>query len=246
LSETSIKELPLLTEMVTRLRDAADARLLSVILYGPAAHGDYRPGITKLHLMVVLQELDLATLAAVGVPVRWWLKRPHPMPRFFSPAHIEESADVFPIEFLDMRAHNILLCGRDLLADLVVQRDHLRLQCEREMREKMMRLCEAYIESEGRERMLRRLIASSYPTFTRIFRGCLFLSRNQVPQKAADVVAAFCELTGVEVRPFEAAARVAGGHRVDKMEELFQSYYAALNQSVRAVDSFQSKTEGLP
>jgi hypothetical protein len=156
---------------------------------------------------------------------------------------LEESADVFPIEFLDMRSHHILLMGRDLLAGLIVRRDHLRLQCERELREKMMRLCEAYIAAAGRERLLRRLVAESYPTFARIFRGCLLLSNGQVPRRDSEVVAAFCQFIGVAPAPFEAAARITAGERRECSAELFASYYAALTQAVRAVDLFESKPE---
>ena len=77
------------------------------------------------------------------------------MPRFFTTELMNQSSDVFPIEFLDIRTTHVILHGTDPLADLEIRRDHLRLQCERELREKLMRLREGYVEAHGRDRDFR-------------------------------------------------------------------------------------------
>lgn len=229
---------PLVVDMVTRLRDSAGETLVSVVVYGPAAHGDYQEGDGNLHLLIVLRDLSLASIEAVGQPVRWWLKKGQAMPRFFSPEFIAEAADVFPMEFLDIRAHHHLVHGIDALQDLVVRKDHLRDQCERELREKMMRLQEAYIESSARSRTLLSLMNESYPAFVAVFRGCLALVNRPIPARDVDVVRAFCEHAALDLKPFDEIDKLNNGAKTAAdPHALFASYYQELEKAIVALNS---------
>src|SRR5690606_11223773 len=114
-------------------------------------------------------------------PIRWWLKQKQPWPRLFTRALIADSLDVYPIEFLDISDHHRLLYGDDPFGEVVVDLDRLRLQCERELREKLMRLREGFIECSRAPRKLEALLAESYASFEPIWRGCLHLLGRPVP-----------------------------------------------------------------
>jgi hypothetical protein len=235
----NIREHPLLNDMVSRLASAAGDRLVAVVLYGAAAHGDLYED-AELNLMVVLSDLSPDTLAALHGPVTRWLGKKQPMPRFFSPAFIADATDVFPIEFLDIANHHIVLHGTDPLAGLEVPTDHLRLQCERELREKMMRLHEAYIEARGSKKAMRALLGDSFVSFVGVFRGCLRLHGDPVPLHDADVVAAFCRLADLDQTPFEAIFRLKSGGDPGDPEALFRSYHRQLERAVDSVDRVES------
>jgi hypothetical protein len=167
------------------------------------------------------------------------------MPRLMSPRMLREATDVFPIELLTIRAHHLVLFGADAVSDLDVDRDHLRMQCERELREKLMRVQEAYIEADGRDRALTRLLTESYLAFTQVFRGCLRLSTDDVPQHNIDVAREFCRRAGLDPAPFEdIEGLAAGGGTRTGAEELFDAYYAELMKAVRAVDRFGTQNGG--
>lgn len=213
-----------------------------MVVYGPAAHGDLYRDSRDLHVLVVLRDLELATLEPIGEPIRRWLKSGHPMPRLFSPGLIADATDVFPMEFLEIRAHRIVLSGSDPFAELEVTREHLRVQCERELREKLMRVREAYLQAGGKEKLVRQLLADSYVAFAEIFRGCLFLVDEAPPRHNRDVVAAFCRRVEIDPAPFLAVEALlqsrgsAGG-----IGDLFSQYYGALSAAVHAVDRFVAK-----
>ena len=230
----------ILDRMVQRLVVAAGTELESVVLYGPAARGDAHPG-KHYHLIVVVAELSATSLALLSAPIRWWLDRRQPMPRLFSPAFIAASADVFPMELLDIAQHREVLHGRDPFADLVVDTSHLRLQCERELREKMMRLCEGYAEAFDRRRELEQLLVTSYIDFADVFRGCLYLRGESPPARSAEVVTRFCERAGIDPEPFRAVERLARGERLDPAA-LFARYHAELSRAIAAVDRFRRFT----
>jgi predicted nucleotidyltransferase len=228
---------PRLDRMLHELREGLGERLSSVVLYGSAARGDYHERTSDLNLLLVLSDVSPATLELLGRAVAHWERQGQPVPRLFTPELIADSADVFPIEFLDIGRERIVLHGADPFATLEVHPQHLRLQCERELREKMMRLREGYVEVQARPRQLERLLTDSYTTFLALFRGCLRLLGPDVPLHNDDVAAAFCERTGLDRKPFEEVGRLKRGEAAaGDLRELFARYYGELTRAVALVN----------
>jgi predicted nucleotidyltransferase len=237
-------ENPVLREMVDNLKEALGDRLLSVVLYGSAARGDFQKATSDFNLLVVLDDLEPATLDALSPVVSRWVSRSQPFPRFFSAELIRNSTDVFPIEFLEIRTHHVILYGPDPLEDIVVRTDHLRLWCERELREKMMRLREAYMESKGKPRAVKRLLIESYSIFLAIFRGCLHLLGGDIPAHNENVVEAFCARADLDQAPFDTILRLRSGEKLDiDPPALFVKYYGELTKAVERVDRFVIQKE---
>jgi hypothetical protein len=194
-------------------------------------------GPDEAHLIVVAQELEPATLRALAGPCRWWLDHAGVWPRLLTPQLIRNSLDVFPIEMLELSQRRRVLHGRDPFVDLVVSPAALRVQCERELREKLMRLREAYVEHHG-ARALRGLLAASLATFTRIFRACLVLLGEQPPIADRDVLAAFCTKLDLDAGAFQA---VALGN-----DKAFDAYYRVLMAAEERIDRLVIGTKEKP
>jgi hypothetical protein len=217
-------------EMVARLSSALGEDLLSVVVYGPAAHEDSYPQRTGEHVLIVARDLEAAALRRLASPVQWWLKKGEPWPRLFSPELLHASIDVFPIEQVDLASHRRVVFGEDPIAHVQIDRALLRLQCERELREKLMRLREGYVEAAGRtaeKLMLRELLVVSYTSFVRIFRGCLYLLGTAIPRRDSDVVQELCIRLDLAAAPFEAVEQVVRGDGGDVVAT-FGRYYEAL------------------
>ncbi len=235
------KSHPDLQALLGGLKDALGPRLRSVVLYGSAARGDYHHGRSDLNLILVLESLDPGTLEALARPVRRFVRRGHPVPRLFSPALIAESADTFPIELLDIRASRLVVHGEDPFAGVTIDRGCLRLQCEREMDEKMMRLREGYVLGHDDARALRRLLSDSYPAFAALFRGGLHLLGRPIPSSNRDVVAAFCEAAALERGPFEEVARLRRGEKpAQDLRTIYAQYDEQLTRAARVVDRLKT------
>jgi predicted nucleotidyltransferase len=232
---------PVLRTMVESLVRALGVHLQSVVLYGSAARGDFIRKASDLNLIVVVEPLDPATLEAVAPCFRRFTKAGHPVPRLFSPGLIKASADSFPIEFLEIRSSGLVLSGADLFAGVPVRREFLRLQCERELKEKLMRLREGYLLCHDNPRELRRLLAESYPAFAALFRGGLHLMGRQVPSSSAAVMAAYCEAAGLDGAPFDEVARLRQGHdATGDPKKIFADYHDRLTRAARHVDDLDT------
>lgn len=244
MSEQATVSHPDLDVLLDQLRQALGEGLRSVVLYGSAARGDWERATSDLNLILVLETLDPPALEALSPALTRWERRRHPLPRLFTPAIIADSVDVFPIEFLDLRADRRVLYGEDVFASVEVHTDHLRIQCERELREKVMRLREGYVETHAHPRRLRRLLTDSYTTFVALFRGCLYLHGDRVPARNEEVVAAFCAGAGLDEAAFADVARLKHGETVAPDEKaVFARYYGALTRAVARVDRFAADAE---
>jgi len=90
--------------------------------------------------------------------------------------YIESSLDTFPIEFLNFKTSYRLITGEDVLKDLTFEKKFVRLQCERELKGKLLQLRENFLETEGKKKNIEALIRLSLPTFFSIFQAVLFLN----------------------------------------------------------------------
>lgn len=234
----------LVSEMASRTSRALGERLKSIVLYGPAAHGDAYREIEQLNLMLVLADLEPQTLRLLGDPVHFWLKRAQPWPRLFTMELIRDSLDVFPIEFLDITRHHRVVFGPDPLAEFVPNPAHLRIQCERELREKLMRLREGYVESRGSTRLLRKLLSASFASFAPVWRGCLHLLGVSVPLHDTEVAEGLCRKLRLEFAPFAEVARIATGTSRADVEEAFAHYDRELHRLISEIDRWTHDREG--
>lgn len=167
--------------------------LLSIILYGSGASGDYVPKRSDLNFLIALTEEGINTLDVSFKVVSKWRKRNVSPPLFLTKSYITSSLDTFPIEFLNMKMNHILVFGEDVLANLSFEKGDLRVQCERELKAKLLHLRKGYLETSQRAVNMRLLIAHSIPAFIAIFRALLYLKDIEVPAKREETVSRVCE-----------------------------------------------------
>lgn len=232
-----------LKNMVARLRKAQGARLVSVVLYGPRARGETVPDLGHLNLLIVTGDLEPSTLEALGPAVRWWLSKGQPWPRIFTQSLIRDSLDVYPVEFLDISHHHQILHGADPLAGIEVDTRHLRHQCERELREKMMRLREGYVECSGASRALHQLLVASHTSLAPLWHACLHLLGDQAPARD-DVTRCLCEQLQLEGDALQDVASLATGERTRDPAALFSRYLGQLDAIVARIDRLTIHSQG--
>lgn len=198
-------------EFTRRLASTYGDQLVSAVLYGSAARGDYREGVSDLNLLVILRATDAASLRSGSQLAREWASGGNPPPLVLSESEWRASADVFPIEYGDMRDAHILLHGADPFAGVGIRWRDLRLQCEHELKSKQIRLREHYLLVADDAEGLGRLLVQSFPTFLTLFRAGLRLARQEVPRAPDQVIGAIAALAEFDPEPFLAVHRARGG-----------------------------------
>jgi predicted nucleotidyltransferase len=168
------------------LRKTYGDDLVSVILYGSAASGDFIEKHSNINLLVVLSDTGLAELSKIAAPSRRRIFRAI-TPVFFTEAYIQESADVFPIEFLDMKDNYSVLYGKDVLKTLSIDKRNLRFQCEQELKSKLITIKRQYLTTSNRKE-IERLLFKSFTSAIHILRNLLRLKGIEPPYIKEQVV----------------------------------------------------------
>ncbi len=161
---------------VADLREIWGEALDAVILYGSAVRDDYRPGQSDLNFLVLVKELAPEQLIAAGKYWKRWRKQNISLPLFMRPEMITTALDSYPLEFMAMKAAYKISFGSDPLAEIEFAREDVRLQCERELRGKILHLRAGLVDSEGKKDRMAALIRQSLPAMLAIFQGLLFLA----------------------------------------------------------------------
>jgi hypothetical protein len=176
-----------LQEFIQNVQGLYGGDLVAVFLYGSAAAGEHVPGRSDINIVVVLRQLTPALLRNAASHLRRWQRQGLATPLFFDPESLHDSLDVFPIEFLDMQERHRTLLGPDLFASLHIARHNLRLQCEQELRGKLMKLRQSYVESAHAPADLERVLVAAASSIVVLARTLLRLGGGD-PGGGADAV----------------------------------------------------------
>ncbi len=217
--------------------------LVSIVLYGSGADADYQPGKSDLNFMVTVSEQGIEALDRAFGAVKKWRKRRVAVPLFLTEEYLETSLDVYPIEYLGFRDRYVLVYGRDVLKDLVFDKKSLRLQCEREIKGKLLLLRHAFLDSEGKGRALREVAGRSLTALMAIFNGLLYLKSETVPAGKREKARAVCKVFELDYAVFEKLFDV--NEKKMKlppleMKELFKAYLKAVRSLARRVDRMEN------
>lgn len=254
-----------LKELVSRLQRACGAELLSVVVYGSAARNDFHEQFSDVNVLIVLQRLTPATLAALSEVLRWWSReeklRP---PLVMTIEELRESADVFAIELFDMKRSHQTLFGADVVAEIDVPMNLHRVEVEHELRTTLLRLRHHFLLGSDNEDELRAVLAKSLTSVVTLIRHALLAAGHDVAHDKTQVVNKAGEVFGIETQPLHAVLALRDNNRqpadlhptspktgaagAPDLRELYHAYMAAIQKVAHELDvrSPKRKLQKLP
>ena len=229
-----------LKELVQRLTSTAGNNLLSVILHGSAATGDFHPEFSDLNILCLVSELSPAAMRALAPALNWWSAQKHPAPLFFTRSELQAAADVFPIEMLDIEEQHRVLHGEDPFPQFHVSMELHRIELEHELRSKLLLLRQHYMTVAGDPARVRHLLLNSVTNFLALFRHALIALGQSAPQSKLEAARKLAAKAGFDPSPFERLLQVR--ERKLKPEELdldqtLAAYLAAIEKAIQAVNA---------
>ncbi len=229
-------------EIVEDLKGIYGEGLQSIILYGSGARGEYVAGKSDINFLVVLDEKAVGDLERAQPLIPKWKKRAVAVPLIMTKTFIGSSIDVYPVEFLNMKRHYQVVHGEDVLKDLVFDGKALRLQCERELKGKLLLLRTGFLDTAGKAEDLRRLMAGSITAFLSVFGALLLVRGREIPKERRDIVPAVAESYGLDPAPFLRCIDMREGKKdlsLGDLKTIFQSYTAEIQKLIKAVDGLE-------
>jgi hypothetical protein len=183
----------------------------SISVYGSATGPDFIRGKSNVNLAIVVADLGQDVLTSMLEIVKWGAKKRIVPPLLLTADYIATSLDVFPIEFEEIKAGQALLMGDDHFSSIEVTPDHLRLECESQLKSAVLRTRQAYLEVGLARRGAEKVLHASLTSLIPVFRAMLRLKGAEVPRAKLDVVKSVGEAFGVDTGPFAAILKDKAG-----------------------------------
>lgn len=234
-----------LTEFVNRLKEFAATNLECVILFGSAARGDFRPGLSDLNVACILQSLTVEELGRIADVVKWWcVEQREPAPLFFPRAELREAADVFAIEILDMKQGRRMLYGKDVVAEIEVPMNLHRVQIEHDLRTTVLKLRQHYLRAPGNSKELAPILRKSFSGVLTLLRHTVIAFGEEPPAAGHDIIARAAALTGSNASAFDALLTLREtGEFHGEIIPVYGAYLKALEKICGALDKHLPKKE---
>ncbi len=151
---------------------------------------------------------------------------------------LRRSTDVFPIKFLAMQRRHYILYGSDVLSDLQISREHLRLRCEQEIKNLMLRLHQFYLRWADYPEQIENTLNRAVPAFVRALGVAVELKTETIPQTNDSIVEAAEEL-GLNTEPIRHSLALKRGESklgADELKQLYGSFMQSVHKAAELVD----------
>ncbi len=210
-------------DFVETLDHSLGSNMISVVLYGGLVKSKSVKDSDSINLMVIVREISTQILDQVAEPYLMSRRNDQIQLLTLSKEDLLTSTDVFPIKFLDMQQDYKILRGDDLVAELEITRAHLRLRCEQEMKNLMLRLRQTYLAQSQRPKALSGTMVKAYAAFISAADVLCELTTNQVFRSNEEVLNATEEM-GLDIAPFRRIQALRQGQVFENPDEQKQVY----------------------
>lgn len=236
--EAAVKLRPFLDEVLAGFRQD----IHSIHVTGTAVTDDFNEKVSDVNSIFVLKEMNLKFLEILAPLGKKYGKQKVAAPLIMVPGYIQSSLDVFPIEFLNFKRIHATVYGEDILKDLVIDRMDLRIQCERELKSKLIWLRQGYLSSQGDKKLLKEGFVGSISGIIPLFRGIIMLFGKEPPVLQNDVIEDLGKETGVNTGVFSQVLNEKHGKiklAPEEVNSVFLEYYAATEKLGEIVDEIK-------
>ena len=220
---------PFQDEVLKRYKD----QIHSITITGSALTDDFDPEKSDVNSVFVLHAMDLEFLESLAPLGKTYGKKRIASPLIMTPEYIQNSLDVFPMEFLNIRLVHETILGEDLFQNLVIDKSDLRLQCERELKVRLIGLRQGYLSSSGDAKILTDLFINTIAGYIPLFRGIILILGKEPPIRNEDVLTVLAEVSGVDTQVFKTVLK----HKKQKtkmiikqLNAIFKDYYVAMEK----------------
>ena len=175
-------------DFVSTLKADIGDDLVSAVLYGGLVKNDLIKETDRVKIMLVLKDVTVTHLDKISDALLATKSARQVQLLTLTVSDLKTSTDVFPIKFLDMQQDYEVLAGEDLVEGLEVARDHLRIRCEQEIKNLMLRLRAMYMQSRKNNEALQKTLLKAYYSFLQSGDALAELKTGKVYRKENEVL----------------------------------------------------------
>ncbi len=230
-------------ELAARLQTNQRGNLVSIIVYGSATADPGKHKKADYQVLIVMKRLSAGDLRQARKVISWWTAEGYSIPVFFTVEEVDDSLDVYPIEFRHMKRTYQVIYGEDLIAGKEISNSALRWQIEHELRGKLLRLRSLYLPASLSTTETAKLMTESVVTFVRFLRPVLEILGEEPPLNRMKTIRRIGERLNIDTSPVARVLQLRyEPNDMPKImdieaQDLFASYLDCLDRVIDAVDN---------
>ena len=219
--------------------------LVSVIKYGSTVGLDPGQPVSReqnLRVLIVVEQMDADLWNRASSAFDQIKGRANLFPMLMTVGNLHSSTDVFPITFLEMQRNYEVLHGKDVLQDLEIQKAHLRLRCEQELKNLHLRMQSTCLMHHATPRRLKNALTRNYESFLRAIGGAVCLTGGSVVGNEEALIETAIESFQLDRDTLaEVASAVAsdGQHDAEWIRALYISMMSVVQAAADHIDQMQ-------
>ena len=215
------------------LNQELGSNMLSLTLVGSAVTDDFVSGKSDINSVLVVNNVDeqfLSVLAAMGPQMGRKRLR---APLLMTPSYIERSCDVFAVEWLDFQKFHQTVHGADPFESLTFQKEHVRLQCEKQLKSILIQIRQGYISSAEKKDILAAVLTSAAKELLPYLRAMLWLEDVERLGNCQDTFEQIKTRFSVDMQPL----KTAFAFRYEKLRKDSEQIKLLFTQAYKVIES---------
>ncbi|OGM02565.1 MAG: hypothetical protein A2008_09470 [Candidatus Wallbacteria bacterium GWC2_49_35] len=241
----SLKRSGEFTEKLVNFIGAVDAIMKEddfrcLVLYGNILNDGFREGVSTAELLIIPSEAGIGLLEKLHVPLQTAAAELKMVPLIMTFEEILLSADVFPVKFLEIKNNYIVLAGEDLLADLVIPDENIRLHCEQELRNFSLKLRNDFITMFPDEFNMYNALIKYIPELLSTIRLFIEYKSGRKLSKISEVMLYLKEQFGVSYDSINDIINLKKSNTVltcEEIKEIYSKLNILINELTRKADA---------
>jgi predicted nucleotidyltransferase len=200
-----------LQEYLRRLKQALRQNVEGIVLFGSVARGDFVATRSNLNVFVLCREVSGTVLREAGTVQKKWGRQLIVPPLMMTREELEQSCEIFPLEYLLIKESHILLEGRDPFPELHVSLDHLGHYCEKEVMSNFIQIRQRFLEGEARPEVVQAILILSITSLLPVLRGILRLLKQSSQGKDLEILDRCSPVLAYEMGGLSEALKIKRG-----------------------------------
>ncbi|GAB62430.1 MAG: hypothetical protein DWB56_10115 [Candidatus Jettenia sp.] len=216
--------------------------IISVYVIGSAVTRDFHTKYSDINTLIVVKEIKISFFDFISTLGKRYGKKKIRAPFVMTLDYINRSLQEFPLEFLEMKLIHQRVYGDDVLKDIKIEKAHVRLECERELKGRLQNLCQGYIRAMGNKTVLTDLFVGSVSGYFPVFHGILFLYDHKPLKAKSDVLCALEKYLDIDTGIFTKLLEMKSNNiypPVETLKVIFENLYHTLDTLARRIDEFK-------
>ena len=150
--------------LVDGLKGIFGENLVSVVLYGE-----------NNSVLVIFKKLEASDIKQALPVIKKWIKTKNPLPVIMSEDEWLASADIYPVEYTEIMHNYKILHGKDPVEKISVKKPDLRLKCEYEIKNILVKIRQLYLGNSDNPRFMAKTLEETAVNTIRILKSALYL-----------------------------------------------------------------------